>query len=372
MICFFRWPLTIFALIAVTPAAIAELRIDDDALRNLGVEFVSPAPAGTGGGLQARAHVIVPPEAEYVISSTEAGLVRRLLVTVGQPVAAGQVVAELNSPAFLTLQQEFLAAAQSASVAAAQLDRDLALYEEGIIARRRLEQARADAVAARARRDEHRQMLRIAGLPEDSIDRLADGAELQPTLALRSPIDGTVLDAPVRVGESVGPAEPVCRVADLNALWLDIHLPQEFVTQVSPGMRIETGHAENPIAGRVIAVGGAVDRATQTISVRAALDPGESGLRPGQLVELRILGSGTNARDTANYALPAAALVRSRGTAYLFLRTASGVEAREVAVAGRSDGDVLVSNIAPTDRVAVSGVTALKALWLSGDETGSP
>jgi len=106
--------------------------------------------------------------------------------------------------------------------------------------------------------------------------------------------------------------------------------------------------------------------------VRAALDQGPTRLRPGQLVTVRFAEPEAQPESRATLSVPAAAIVRSDGVAYVFVRTAAGVEAREVTVAGTTGADVRVSNVERSDSVAVSGVSALKALWLSARPAASP
>lgn len=352
-------------LIALPVVAGTELDVDRNDLRDLGVEFARPRAEGSPGLLTAQAYVTVPPDYESVVSSAESGLVLRMRVAVGDPVSAGQILAEVQSPAFLTRQQEFLEAAQAASVSAAQLERDEQLHAEGIIPARRLAETRARAVADSAREQEHRQMLRIAGLRRVDIEALASSLRLIETLSIRSPIDGVVLETMTTTGETVGPAEALCRVADVRHLWLDIRIPQERVSGVSAGMHVLVPRREGDASATVLAVGKAVDPETQTVSARAELRGDLHGLLPGQLVAARILPSAPEQTESIALAVPVAAVVRSEERAYVFVRSANGVTVEEITVAGRTDDTVYIRDADPSWDVAIIGVSALKAVWLA-------
>lgn len=349
-------------------ASEATLAISPAQLDLLGVEFAEPGPAGASALVDARAQVVVPPDALFVMSSSQPGLVLRLHVVSGQSVSRGQPLAEVQSAEFLTLQQEFLEASQDASVAAAQLDRDLKLHAEGIIAARRLDETRARALAASARRSEHEQMLRIAGLDPGQTAALSETGRLLETLTIRSPIDGVVLETYKAPGESVGPSEALARVADLSTLWLQIYVPQEEARGIAEGMRVIVGDPAGGGEGEVLATGLSVDAVTQTVTVRATLDR-HSGLRPGQVVSVQLRPD--DEPEAGGYSLPVAAVVNSRGRHWVFVRTSDGVEVLEVTVIGGSDGVVFLGPPEPGDRVAVSGVSALKSLWLATLGDGS-
>jgi cobalt-zinc-cadmium efflux system membrane fusion protein len=356
----------LLAASAVLSANEMEVAIADRQLENLGIAFAAPAPAGAATVVEARAQVVVPPDALYVISSAQTGLILRMHAASGQAVSRGQVLAEVQSPDFLTRQQEFLEAVQEAAVAAAQLRRDEQLHAEGIIAARRLEATRAHAVASAARRSEHEQMLRIAGLDREQTAALARSGSLYEVLEIRAPIDGVVLDTHKSAGESVGPSEALARIADISTLWLHIYVPQEDAGRLVDGMRIVVTEPAGS-EGVILATGLSVDPGTQTVTARAALDGASTGLKPGQLVRVRVQPEGGS--EVSGFAVPVSAVVRNGGRSWVFARTDDGVEAREVSIIGGNDGAVFIGAPGPGGEVAVSGVSALKSLWLAALET---
>jgi len=350
-----------------TPLA-AELAISDAELRNIGAEFSKPDPAGPVGTVEARGRVVIPPSAEHVLSSTQPGLILRLHAAAGDPVRAGQILAEIRSPAFLSLQQEYLEASHDNALAEAQLRRDAQLVEEGIISERRYEETRAIAGAAAGRRAEHRQILRLAGMPDRDIDALETSQRFRDTLDVRSPIDGVVLELLAKSGESVESVEALYRVANLSELWIDISVPQEQVNLVSPGMLVDVADCDVDLPARVTAIGRAVDSSTQTVSVRAELYGSDHGLKPGQLVAVRIVSPDPTRSTNPVVSVPITAVVRRGTRAYVFERTETGVRAREIEIAGSTEGLVYARGITPADEIAVRGIAALKAMWLANED----
>lgn len=348
--------------LAVAGARADGLSIDDSALSSLGVAFVSPGAAEAGGVLEARAHVVVPPASDHIVSTTVGGLVSGVHVGVGDAVAAGAPLLSIRSAEFLMRQQEYLEARHQSALTRAALARDEQLAAEGIIAARRLEETRAAAAAAAARYAEHEQLLRLVGLRARDVERLAASGRLFDALVLRAPVEGVVLAVDARTGERVEAVSALARVADPSILWLDIRVAREQVSRIGVGAEVvlpATG-----AAAVVRAIGGAVDPVTQMVPVRAELTETADPLMPGQLVGVRV----TAKRDYSGaVTVPPAAIVRSGDAAYVFVRAADGVVAMPVRIEAPGD-PVVVRGITPSDRVAVSGVSALKAFWLAEGE----
>jgi cobalt-zinc-cadmium efflux system membrane fusion protein len=335
---------------------------------SLGVEFATPEAVDTATAVTARARVVVPPSADNFVASAVTGLVERVYIGVGDRVTAGQALFSIRSPGFLGLQQQYLEARADAALADAQLERDRQLFDEGIIAGRRLEETRTRATSAASRLAEHTRLLRIAGVRQQDIDRLGAGGALLDSLVVRAPVDGVVLDVMTRAGQSVGSVDVLCRVADLSTLWLDIHVPQEQAGAVAVGAEVDVRESPASRPARVLAIGQAVDPTTQTVPVRAEIVRSTHGLRPGQLVEATILAQDTGDSGGRTMSVPISAVIRSGETAYVFVRSAAGVTATPVTVVSSADRRVVVRGLESDARVAVAGVSALKALWLSSAE----
>ena len=89
------------------------------------------------------AQVIVPPNAEQVVSSPVAGLISQLLVQPNQLVRAGAPLARIASPELGQQQLQLLQASTRATLARQVAQREQELFTEGLIAQRRVQEAQA-------------------------------------------------------------------------------------------------------------------------------------------------------------------------------------------------------------------------------------
>ena len=93
------------------------------------------------------------------------------------------------------------------------------------------------------------------------------------------------------------------------------------------------------------------------------------GLFPGQFVAARIIDAGISVTDQTAWTLPVAAVVQHGETDYIFVRSEGGFDVRQVRVIGSDGGRVhLRAALDADDGIVISGVAALKALWLARSE----
>jgi cobalt-zinc-cadmium efflux system membrane fusion protein len=358
-------------ILAICSAAQAEeLRLSADEIDNLGISFVPLSAATEAAGIEATARVVLPPAGDVVISALQSGLLTRLAANVGDEVVEGQVLAELKSPEFISLQREFLDALNAQRLAQVEYERDAELEEEGIISTRRLQETTMRKAVADATLDEHRQLLRFAGMRDADIGSLESRQRLQGSLRIRAPFNGVIAERLASNGERLDAMSPIYRLVDMSELWLDIDVPQEQLALVRPGARVTATGSSGAQTAEVTTVGRAIDPRSQSAVVRARLDAGAAGLGPGQVVAVRILASDADGVTPVIHEVPAAAVTRSGTSSYVFVRSAAGVDVRMVEVLGVNSGRAYVSgNLDENDTVAASGISALKSLWAaSADE----
>ncbi|MEJ6890823.1 efflux RND transporter periplasmic adaptor subunit, partial [Bradyrhizobium diazoefficiens] len=124
------------------------------------------------------------------------------LVQPGATVKAGQPLAMLTSPDFGVAQADARKAAADSAVAAKALARQRELYGAGIIAQKELEQAQADAARAAADLQRTRAALSQYGAAAAGTDGV------NQRFALRSPIDGLVVERNINLGMELRPDQP--------------------------------------------------------------------------------------------------------------------------------------------------------------------
>jgi RND family efflux transporter MFP subunit len=320
-------------------------------LKSLGIETAIAGEAAGGRGGSYPAQVRVPNEQMRVVAAPVGGMVEMLAVAPGSSVKRGQVVAHLASQQALELQRDALQADSQAGLTHQNLKRDEQLFAEGLIAESRLQATRAAAAQAGAQASERRQGLALAG---------ATPGKLGGKLALTTSIDGVVLEQGVQLGQRVETSAMIYRIAKLTPLWLEIQAPADIAAALHEGSPIRIANSD--VSGKLIAIGRAVDAASQTVLLRAEVTKGAETLRPGQVIEVEIASPGGQQQR-----LPASALARDQGKTFAFVQTASddkstSFEARPVRVISQGGNSVTVDGVKAGEKIAIKGVSGLKAM----------
>ena len=212
------------------------------------------------------------------------GRIARVLVTEGDRVSAGQVLAELENAQLKDQERQAEAAVAQAEAnlenARASAKRNENLLQRGIAARKEVEDARTQLAVSEAA---HRQASAAFSVAKSQLGR----AEI------RAPFAGTVVRRFLGVGDQVDGSggQPVVEVAAIEALELlgtvpanrlnDIKTGEtfKFTTDAAPGATFEA---------RVVAALPAVDPATNNGTVRVRIQNPKRLLKLGQYLSLEL------------------------------------------------------------------------------------
>jgi cobalt-zinc-cadmium efflux system membrane fusion protein len=276
-------------------------------------------------------------EREAIVAAPGAGLLRNGpngFPQVGSMVKAGEIVAFL-APRL----------GGEADVATLRLEADRAriAVEQARVERERLEGLlKLEAIPAKRVQDAVAQEKLAQANLSAAQQRVATFSGGGGGIALKSPVTGTIVAVGAVPGAAVSEGQTVVHVADLKRLWLEAHIPESVVTQVSrpDGAFFTLGEDTAPIQlevgknARLVAYGGMVDPATRTVPVIFEFDNSEGRLRSGMTFNANLY----TGRSLQGIAVPASALVDDGGTPVVYaLREGESFE-RRVVTPGPRDG----------------------------------
>ena len=261
-------------------------------LAQLGIAVAAPGQAVT---VDLPARLVWNEERTQRIYAPFAGRVVRIAADVGQSVKRGALLAQMASPDFGVAQADTAKAQVDATLTGKTLQRQRELFEAGIIARKDLDVAEADAARSHAeiRRAEAR-------------TRLYGGASgaVNQNLALTAGIAGIVVERNLTPGQELRPDQsgagvpPLFVISDPTSLWVQIDARESEAATLRPGTSFELVVAALPgqvFEGRVTASADAIDASTRSIKVRGLIANPERLLKSEMLATARVqrsLGSG--------------------------------------------------------------------------------
>ena len=287
------------------------------------------------------------------LTARRPGRVERVLAVSGDRVQAGQVLAEVYSPDYMSLQAEYLQAAERVQ---------------------RLGANPAESPAAKAILDSARQRLFLVGATGAEVDSLAAARVPRPLLAVRAPFAGTVIEASVLAGDHVELGANLFRLADPSVLWASLHIREEDMASLQAGAGAELRTQAYPgeiFRGRLLLIGDVLDEKTRTVNGRVEVANPAGRLKAGMFVEAALEGSAVR---TA-LAVPESAVQDDDGRPIVFVLTGERRFARREIETGERLGELVevLHGLAAGETVATSGSFLLKSEMRKGsmeDEHG--
>jgi HlyD family secretion protein len=300
------------------------------------------------------AEAVVFPIAQSAITPKINAPVKRFLITRGQKVRKGQLLAELEnrdlSAAAMdnqgvydqaqaayetsigaTLPQDIQKAELDVQTAQQELDAQQKLYssredlfKQGALPRKELDQAavalaqvRSQYNVAKKRLDGlnaigKEQTLKAAkGQLSSAKGKLMGAEALLSYSEIRSPIDGYVTDRPLYPGEMASTTTPLLTVMDISSVIIKAHVPQSDAMLLRKGDKAEIDVAglESKLNGTLTLVSPALDPNSTTVEIWVQTANPNQQLRPGMSVQLSITAQ--TVHDTL--VVPASALLNASG-----------------------------------------------------------
>ncbi|MEQ9453819.1 MAG: efflux RND transporter periplasmic adaptor subunit [Phycisphaeraceae bacterium] len=297
------------------------------------------------------------------VTPSVAGVVREVRFSVGDQVAAGDVMAILGSRELAAARSEYLAAQARLELARESLSRDERLLKDRIGTERQVLEARQAFREAEIALNLAEQSLLALGQMDEQLKVLAAAENTAlDRFELRAPLGGVVIERHLTLGEIVSdqPDEVPFVVADLSSVWVDLTVHQRELMSVRSGqkVRIEFGHGLPDATGTLAFVSPAVDERTRTANARVVLPNPDGVWRPGVFVTGRI----ATASSQAKVVVPISAIQDLDGQTAVFVEHDGAFEARPVRI-GQRTGDTaeVLSGLKTGERVVVENGFALKA-----------
>ena len=335
------------------------VRLTPEQAQHIGIRTQAPTPTQQMPLVRAPATVSLPPQNEYVVSATQAGLISKIEVALGVKVKTGAVLAQIQSPELLGLQRAVLNAATDVNLSRSKLHRDHTLLQEGIISQMRYQETESNYQRAATVLKEAEQVLAAAGLSETEIQALQRHRKFSAQLTVRAPFEGVILERMAMAGQRVELLAPLFRIGKLDELWLEIDMPMERLSEMQPDDRVLVEGID--LEARVAHVSQNISPASQSARVRAIVGSHTEALKPGQHVNVQLM----HTRTDKLFKIPLGALFSQDGKDYVFVQTDSGYAPKIVQVASREAHEAAIhQGLQAEDKIVVEGTAALKASWL--------
>ena len=256
-------------------------------------------------------------EALVRIGANVTGRIVEVNSRLGDEVISGGVLAKISSPEFTEAQLAFLRANSETTLAERASERATQLLLADVIGSAELQRRESELQVLRAEQSAAKDQLRLLGIGSESLDTLKKFGRILPSVEISSPIEGTVIERKVSVGQVVEPSDQLYTVADLSSVWIVGDVPEQSARGVRIDQHVEVyipALGDVRLIGRIVFVAETVDPETRTITVRTLVDNEFRALKPAMLARMYITGV-----QNKKLVIPEGAVVREDNRDHVFI-----------------------------------------------------
>ncbi|MDF3020113.1 MAG: macA 1 [Steroidobacteraceae bacterium] len=315
------------------------------------------------------------------VASKVTGRVLEIFVEEGMTVEKDQVVASLdpvNTQTMLTMAERELDASRRSlaeievrlAEARRNLERNEALIKQQLVSQTALDTSRAEVNATAARLEAARAQVKVA---ESGLAiRRNDFNDLQ----VRAPFKGVILSKDAQPGEMISPLSAgggftrtgIATIVDMDSREIEVDVNEAYINRVKPNQRVEAtldAYPDKSLPAHVVNIVPTADRTKATVRVRIGFDQLEPFILPDMGIKVRFLDDqpapAAAAQQGPRMRIPAVAVTRTDGEAFVWVVRDNRVERRAVSVGAESEGQVeILAGVASGDELVSPVVPGLE------------
>jgi membrane fusion protein, multidrug efflux system len=297
----------------------------DDDLENVAVSVLKPQPFNHYIEVQGR----IDGDDNINVSPKMIGVVKSILVKPGDHVAAGQVMCQLDDDVLQQTMQELYT--QSA-FATDLFNKQKNLWSQKIGSEVQYLSAKNQKEAL-----------------EKRIETLKDQIEM---MKIKSPINGTVEDIPIKIGANVAPGMTAFRVLNFSKIKAVAEVAESYSSKIKTGdqVKIFMPDLNKEIAARLDFSSKFINPVNRTFLVEINLNPNEPDLRANMIAVIKI----NDYQNPEAITIPVNVIQNTQNSKYVFV---ASVENNKKVVRKR---DIITG-------LTYNGVTEVKSGLASGD-----
>ena len=216
------------------------------------------------------------------------GVVKSASLLSGVFVKKGELLAILENPEYITLQQSFIESSAQEEFLETEYHRQETLAGSEVVSQKRLQESKAEYLSMKSRREAAEAQLKLLGFATAQI--LADG--IVPQLELRAPIDGYVSNVQINTGVYVAAGNPICEIIDKSKMLLKLTIYEKDIGKINVGDNLNfrvNGMETQQFHAKVISLGQTVDNVSRSLEVFATVSDNNPQFRPGMYVNAQVV-----------------------------------------------------------------------------------
>lgn len=289
--------------------------LTQDQIKAVGITLGIVEDKNLTATIKANGALRVPNNKKANATSLYGGVIKSLRVQLGDYVRKGQVIATIENPQFIQLQEEYISIDSRITLAQQELQRQKELNQGNAGALKNLQSATAEVSTLLVRRASLQKQIQLMGINPSGIT----AGNLRAALVVTSPVSGTISNEFAKIGSYVDVSSPVVEIVDNGLLHLDLQIFERDLPYMKIGQMVNFNVTNNPqlnYSAKVFSIGSSFESESKTIAVHCTIVGNSKGLIDG----MNIIGMVSIANTMAS-TVPNDAIVEADGKFYVFVHT---------------------------------------------------
>ena len=287
-----------------------KLHLTEEQFKTAGIELGVIEERKISNTLKVNGMIDVPPQNLVSISIPMGGFVRSTEMLQGLKVRKGDLMAVIENPDFIQLQQDFLETQSKFIYAKAEYERQIEMQKAQVTSEKTVQQATTDYQSLQARVRGLEQHLKLLNI---NVENLKKGSIVN-SINILAPISGYVTTLNVNIGKHVSPAEVLFEIVNTDHLHAELNVFEKDIPLLKVGQKvaIKVGNENHEHEGNIYLINHKIadDR---TVNVHVHFDTKEEDLLPKTFLKALI-----SVEEQSVEALPNEAFVFFEGKDYIF------------------------------------------------------
>ncbi len=288
-----------------------ELVLTDDLVKKLNLEVGKIEKHTLGATVKVNGVLDVPPQNLVTISAPLGGFVKQTELLQGMKIKKGQVLALMEHPDYIQLQQDYLDAKDQLELLELDYKRQQELAAENVNSTKTLQQAKSNFNRTKVKAEGLKARLAMINITPSALE----SGTIKQTISITSPISGYVSQVNVNLGMYVSPTDVMFKIVDTDHLHAEVQVFEKDITKLKIGqhMRFTLVNESVERIADVYLIGKEIS-AERTVRVHCHLEEEDSSLIPGMYFSGVI-----EVGDKPVLAVKSDAIVNFDGKDYLFV-----------------------------------------------------
>lgn len=256
--------------------------------------------------------ISTPPQNVATICAPLGGFIKSTRLLQGSAVKKNQVLAMIENPEFIELQQSFLESRNQLEYIEADYNRQKNLNKEKISSVKTFQQITSEYKQLKTKVNALSQKLAIIGINATTLSE----NKILRAIPILSPIEGFVKQVNINIGKYVAPTDVLFEIINTSHLTVELTVFEKDIHEISIGQQIRFGlsdEGKDQYLAKIYQVGKILN-ADKTVKVYGNISNPSARLIPGIYVTANV-----ETTDNTVTALPSDAIVQYDGKDYIFI-----------------------------------------------------